>query len=364
LGRKGQSVIAAPSDGADEGRESDFNNLVRFGDLDKEASMELARALNNALGMTGKAALVAAAAVALAASAGQAQTAGGGGETVVRTSGNPSKDTLNRMMRPVTIDLNEQRLEDVMKYVVEVTGANLEVFWRPDFDDGMDKDKQVSLSVKGVSALTFLEKVFEKLEGGLGEHTWQMGENGQLQVGPKKRLNKYKRVEVYDINDLLFLLPIYDNAPQIDLNQVLQQSGGKGGGGGQSPFKQNGEQNRQEQQGRTKEDRGKEIIDIIQNTVENDPQQWIDLGGEGGTIRYYQGNLIVNAPDYLHRQVNGYKWWPAFRAGGSSSGGQRRYVSLNGDTSINKVDVPIRTFPIPGVAGGGGQGGGTPPGGG
>ncbi|MGD9688201.1 MAG: hypothetical protein AB7K52_05505 [Phycisphaerales bacterium] len=275
-----------------------------------------------------------------------------------QTTGDPRRDTLLKMQIPVTIDLNDTPLEDVMKFVVDATGADIEPLWTTDIDsEGLSKDAAITMSVKAMPALLFLEKLSTQLEGGSNRYSWQMDPEGVLQFGPKARLNRFKRVEIYDINDLLFILPVYDNAPQIDLNQVLQQAGRGGGGGGRSPFRENQNRNRRDDEPPTKEERAKKIQDIITQIIE--PEEWFAGGGEGGAITYHEGTLIVNAADYLHRQVNGYKWWPTFRASSSSG---RRYVQLNIDTGISQLERPLRTVPTSAVVGG--QVITSPPGGG
>lgn len=272
------------------------------------------------------------------------------GQPVFRSSGNPQRDTLLRFQRNVSIELNETRLEDVMKFVQEQTGAELEIFWKGDSGDGLDKELLMTLSIKGLPALEMLDKVLEKAVDGTNENSWQMTPQGVMQIGPKSRLNKYKRVEVYDINDLLFVLPMFDNAPQVDLDKALQSS--KGGSGGGSPFKNEQSQQKNNQPGvNPKAGRDKEITDVIVSLV--DSQQWADNGGEGGTITYkeaFSGQLIVNAADYMHRQLNGYRWWPTTRA--TTSGGGKRYVSMNVDTSNSTLNRPLRTQEVTGVAGG------------
>lgn len=300
------------------------------------------------------------AAAALCASAGLAQSASGDKAAQAAkaqpSTGDARRDNLFKMQKPLTIEMSDTPLEDVFKYIADTTGAELEPLWKSDTEsDGYEKDTRVTINAKAIPALTFLEKVLERLDGGAIKNSWQMSVDGPIQIGPKDRLNKYKRVEIYDINDLLFVLPVYDNAPSIDLNQVLQQAGRGGGGGGQSPFRdnQNGRGRNQNEEPPTKEERARTIVNIITSIVDN--EQWQDGGGEGGTIRYHEGTLIINAADYLHRQVNGYRWWPSIRPGATA--GSRRYVSLNVDTSIGQLERPIRTLPVTGSAGG-------PPGGG
>ena len=76
-------------------------------------------------------------------------------------------------------------------------------------------------------------------------------------------------------------------------------------------------------------------MDLLKELIET--EQWADNGGDGATMKLYQGAIIINAPDYIHRQINGYPYWPA---SGTTSGvaNGRRWVSLNGRTSINKLD--------------------------
>ncbi len=64
---------------------------------------------------------------------------------------------------------------------------------------------------------------------GTDANTWQLTDYGSLQVGPRSRLNAFKRVEMYDINDLLLEIPDAPNAPEFDLNTVFQATGGSGG---------------------------------------------------------------------------------------------------------------------------------------
>ena len=82
-----------------------------------------------------------------------------------------------------------------------------------------------------------------------------------------------------------------------------------------------------------------------------EPDGWADNGGEWGTIRYYQGTLIVRAPDFMHRQIGGYPF--AIRpTGGALSVSERRYVTFTG--SLSQVElIGLNSTRISGSAGGG-----------
>ncbi|MAJ45865.1 MAG: hypothetical protein CMJ57_00880 [Planctomycetaceae bacterium] len=61
---------------------------------------------------------------------------------------------------------------------------------------------------------------------------------------------------------------------------------------------------------------------LIEEFIE--PDAWEDYA----QIRYYQGNYIIRAPDWLHRQIAGYPYAPQRPSGSSASGtaSERRYV--------------------------------------
>lgn len=293
----------------------------------------------------------------------------------VATTGVPQRDTLVRLMRPVSAEFKEHRLEEVVKFIAELTGADIEAMWTDEqHPQGLDKEKPITLKVANISALKLIERVLEKAndDTNMGGNGWQMAEGGAIQIGPKVRLNKERRVEIYDISDLLLVVPDYTNAPQFDLTSVLSNTGGQGGGsGGQSPFRDNNQGTGAGGQGSiggvttmTREERARGVMDLLKELIET--EQWADNGGDGATMKLYQGAIIINAPDYIHRQINGYPYWPA---SGTTSGvaNGRRWVSLNGRTSINKLDgfAPhVVTGVVPGGGTGGGGGGGPPGGGG
>jgi hypothetical protein len=156
-------------------------------------------------------------------------------------------------------------------------------------------------------------------------------------------------VAIYDIHDLLMTIPRYTEVPAIDLNNVLQSN--QGGGGGQSPFR-DADNNKGPLDNQPElEERAKKIQDLITQLVE--PSQWQDNGGEGASMHYFNGTLIVNAPDYIHRQINGYPYWPAGTKQIAAKGGHGRYVTLNLDPGSSTIDK-VRQVPVTAVTGGGG----------
>jgi general secretion pathway protein D len=102
---------------------------------------------------------------------------------------------------------------------------------------------------------------------------------------------------IFDVRDLLIEVPDYTDVPRIDLQQALQSS--QGGGGGQSPFREAGNVDRQ-QQLRDREQRIDDLISIITSNI--DFEGWQENGGDTGKIQKLtnSGNLIItNTPKNL-----------------------------------------------------------------
>lgn len=238
----------------------------------------------------------------LGAVSGSALTAHAAGPTA--TDNEARRVNAAKLSKPITIDLTDARLEDVVTFIRDFSGAEIEPVWEEGDDVGLDKDQRITISVKNIAVITLIERVLEKARSDFSTSTWQFSTSpgdGAIEIGPRSRLNRKAFLKLYDVQDLIFVIPDFANAPQLDLDQVLNQGGQGGGGGGGSVFGQ-------DSQGApvvpTEDELAQRITDIIVENVE--PDQWDVSGGDGATIRLYQGHLMVRAPDYIHRQLSGY----------------------------------------------------------
>jgi general secretion pathway protein D len=91
-------------------------------------------------------------------------------------------------------------------------------------------------------------------------------------------------------------VPNYDEAPEIDLQSVLQSSGG--GGGGQSPFQQNQQQDIDRI---PLEERIDQIKEIIYRNV--DEESWPEGGGTTGAMYDLNNTLIITNTPKNHREI-------------------------------------------------------------
>jgi len=263
------------------------------------------------------------------------------------------------------VNFTGHEFRTVVGFLSELAGLDILAKWNEQgFGEGFDPNAKITLQLKNSTSLvTILELIMKQATD--EETTWVLGD-GFVEIGTKAQLNKEKYVRIYPVRELLFLAPRFDNAPQLDLQSVLQSAGQSGQGGGSSSgnmFRDDNQDSDTNNANRADEKVESDLlIEIITSIVE--PNQWESLGGDGGSIRYFRGNLIINAADYLHREVGGYPFQPARVRGtgtvANASNGATglahaipapRYVTLTGDWGIAKI-VDIETSSIPVLVGG------------
>ncbi len=194
-------------------------------------------------------------------------------------------------------NLTDNRLEDVLRFFQTLTNLDMDVDWESLGSIGVTKDSLVSLKLTNVPAETLLDRILRKVSTDqFSTANWWV-ENGVLTIASDEALRKNRSLVIYNIQDLLFDIPDYTDVPEIDLQSVLQQ----GEGGGQSPFEENQNQNQNNRP--TREERVRQIIDILQQNV--DFEGWRDNGGETGTLQELNGSLIITNTPRNHREIVG-----------------------------------------------------------
>lgn len=203
--------------------------------------------------------------------------------------------------RRIPASFRDNSLEDVLAFVGTVTNLNMDIDWDSLAQIGIERDKEITLELREVPARVVLERILQKAQpDAFSKAGWAVND-GVLVVAADEALRKNTFVVIYDIRDLLFQIPDFPDAPQLDLDQVLNQGGQGGGGGGGSIF--GGAQGENEPVGPTEEELMEKILEIIQTNV--DFEGWRDNGGDTGVIQELGGNLIITNTAANHRQIQG-----------------------------------------------------------
>ncbi len=202
----------------------------------------------------------------------------------------------------IGVDFTDNRFEDVMKFISNITQITVDPDWESLAAIGVDKDTPVSLKLQSkVTIQAALERVLAKVSKDQYTRAGWAVSDGIINVGSEESLRKHKVLVIYNIQDLLFQIPNYRTVPQIDLNNVLQSNAG---GGGQSPFNQGNDQQQQQQDDpAVRERRIRQIIDILYANV--DFEGWKDNGGETGSLQELNGSLIITNTPKNHREIVG-----------------------------------------------------------
>lgn len=243
------------------------------------------------------------------------------------------ESTVNRaamvaMQKPVSVNFSNNTVEQVFSFMNEVSGVDFYPDWRALEAAGIRADDTVSLALDNVPAEVALKRVMEQLGDESSRPDYSV-EDGVIVVSSPEMLRKKTLTIVYDIRDLLFEVPYFDNAPDFSLSSALEQGnqGGQGGGGGGfggggggfgggggGGFGGGGGGSGSGGGGiigdvgedpgrRSREELIEQITTIIQEQI--DPDGWKDNGGDTGAIQELNGNLIITNTSRNHREIEG-----------------------------------------------------------
>ncbi len=210
-------------------------------------------------------------------------------------------------------------LKDCFDFLRDISGANLHINWKAIETTGVTADTQVNVRLHSVSLRKVLTVLLSE-SGATGLLTFYSDE-GVIEVTTRELSDKQLITRVYNIEDLLLEIPDFETT--VNFNLMAQQGGGgsastggtgggvaggggvggggaAGGQGGIGGGVGGGGANADTQ--KSKPDRGKNIVDLIVETIQ--PDVWRQNGGPAA-IRYFNGNLIITAPRSVHEQIGG-----------------------------------------------------------
>jgi len=216
-----------------------------------------------------------------------------------RLRDDPRTEAVARLLQPVTAELTDARFEDAIVFLGQVNDVEIEVEWLDESASGvgLDRDALVTMSSSGQDGLAFLERLLEKADDGFDAPTWQVTTYGSIEVAPRSVLHRRAYPKLYDVQDLILVIPDFTETPDLELGSIVQGQGGS---------EQDSEVEVPAQE--TEEERLQRLVELIQTSVEFD--QWRDNGGDGASATPYRSSLLIRAPGYIHRQIGGVEYWP------------------------------------------------------
>ena len=253
----------------------------------------------------------------------------------ITTRGNDTGRTSTRHLYSTVlepIEINHAKAKDAFRWWSNATGIPLVINWKAMEEAGIDPETPIDLQLRSAPAagvLSLMMKMISPDKPLMYETT-----DWYVRVMTKDEADKDTVTLVYDIKDLITRIPSFTDAPEFDLNKALSNtsSGGSSGGAATASTQIFGETESKEEV-KTEAERGEEIAQLIREMIE--PTLWQELGGQHGSIKYFNGRLIVKAPRYVHNQIG----FPIAGGGLGKDGGSRSYSVVAPAQRAAKNDI-------------------------
>ena len=202
------------------------------------------------------------------------------------------------------INLANIPLGEAIEHLRDLSQVNLIVNWRALAEAGVSRDTPINVRLHDVPLRKVLSTILG--EAGAGTALTFTTDENVIEVTTLALADEQMYTRIYPIEDLIMDIPTFDNIPNLALDSQSNSGGGGGGktGGGSSTgsiFQPSGNGG-SDDKSKSKEDRAKDLVDLIISTIR--PDSWRDNGGKA-SIRYFNGNLIVTAPQSIHELIGG-----------------------------------------------------------
>ncbi len=207
----------------------------------------------------------------------------------------PPTDLAIKAVRTVIENAEFENLtfEDFTEWVRRTTKANVVVRWKLLEKEGVERDCPIYLKQKNIRMKKLLRLVFLQVTEDLKSvELAALADGNTIVISTKKDLNTKRITRVYDVQDLLIVVPNFAST-------AFSHTGAGRSGGFAASVDPTGAVRRKEL---TTEDQAQKLIDIITTHIQ--PLSWKVNGGKG-TLVYFRGRLVVYNNIDVHQQIGG-----------------------------------------------------------
>jgi hypothetical protein len=201
------------------------------------------------------------------------------------------------------VNFNHTPLKEAVAALRQQTATNLVVKWRAVEAAGIDANAPVTLRLNKLPLRRVLELLCEDAGGGTVKLNARPRE-GTIVVSTADDNAAFAEMRLYDVRDLLAANVAFrmhlGPQPSVCFGGVALTGGGGGGAGAttQSLFAgSGGAGNAPDPEQQAIEDLSRIITDFVA------PDMWRDNGGTVGSIREYNGRLMISATPDMHEEI-------------------------------------------------------------
>lgn len=214
-------------------------------------------------------------------------------ETAPAASPKPSAPSVQEKLdhRLPELQFDAVGLSDAIDFFRDVSGANIFVDWKALEAAGVNRNTPVFARLRDVTFSKSLQVVLDSVSGGQKKIAYAVDE-GVITISTRDELSKNVTVRVYDIRDLLVIVP--DVEP--DETSTSRPSDAQGASSRPSSVPRT-----TPSRSPSRDELVKQIITLIEDTVASDG--WKDRGGSICALRELQGQLIVTQTPENQREI-------------------------------------------------------------
>ena len=202
--------------------------------------------------------------------------------------------------RHIPVDFQREPFGQVMTRLADAHQLNIVVNWNDLARAGVQRDVLIELSLpREITLRKALTEVLEQAGGGDVGLGFDLGD-GVLTVATRQFLDQKTYPVVYDINDLLMVIPMLGEAPMTDLRHANPRLP-RISGAADLPWQVGDDDDDEPEENPRRSRRVEQIIDLIQETIA--PESWRERGGSIGSIKEFNGQLVVTQNSATQRRI-------------------------------------------------------------
>ena len=191
----------------------------------------------------------------------------------------------------IPVDFMNEPFEGVLERFADDYRLNIIVNWNDLKRAGVDRTVPIDLSLPNEITLKMaLTEVLNQAGSGAVEIGYVVGDEA-IRIATRHTLDRETYTAVYDINDLLMEIPMFTDSPISDLAQANEQGRLRRNERADMPWRYGDDDDDESEEDPARTGRVRKLIELIQETVA--PDSWIDRGGTIGTMKEFNGQLVV-----------------------------------------------------------------------
>jgi general secretion pathway protein D len=195
---------------------------------------------------------------------------------------------------------DEQVFEEVIQFLRDVSGLNINVKWTALEAIGVNRQTPVTVNLNNISYRKALDTILENVGGVMGSTLNYIIDDGVITISTRDDLALKTVTRVYDIRDLIVRVPNFEG-PRLEMSEIGGNNNDSSdddstwGSDDDDDDDDNGEENIP-----TKSEIIEKIIELVTATIQ--PDSWV-VGGGRMDVRELGGQLVITQTREAHQQI-------------------------------------------------------------